>query len=235
MWLLIFVTVNLALTIIVLLFSYNKLRKNYEMLHQSYINIEKLNSTLRAQRHDYLNHLQVVYGLCEIEEYGEIKDYLSPVYKEIMKTGKAIKTSKAAINALLSAKQSEAENANIDMFIEVNSNLNDLKIPDWELCKVISNIVDNAITALSSKETDRKLFINITEDKENFIFEISNNGPAIPDRKQSEIFLEGVSTKASEGHGMGLFIVKSVINKNKGNISLKSDEDQTTFTISFPK
>ncbi len=41
--------------------------------------------------------------------YEELKKYLAPVYKSMRKTGKALKTSKPAINALLKAKMDEAE------------------------------------------------------------------------------------------------------------------------------
>ena len=61
-------------------------------LQESISNLELLNYELRAARHDYLNHLQVVYGLLELEEYEELKAYLNPVYKGIMKTGKALTT-----------------------------------------------------------------------------------------------------------------------------------------------
>lgn len=38
--------------------------------------MENLNNTLRAQRHDFLNHLQVVYSLMEMKEYDEASAYL---------------------------------------------------------------------------------------------------------------------------------------------------------------
>lgn len=93
----------------ILLYFYSKLNQQYQILRENYVRIEGLNTELRAQRHDYLNHLQVVYGLMELEEYEELKRYLTPVFKDMLKTGKALKTSKPAINALLKAKMDEAE------------------------------------------------------------------------------------------------------------------------------
>ena len=93
---------------IILLKMLIRLKSNYDALLESYQNMEALNSTLRAQRHDYLNHLQVVYGMMELEEYEELHAYLEPVYKDMLKTGKALKTSKPAINALIKAKMGEA-------------------------------------------------------------------------------------------------------------------------------
>ena len=211
------------------------MKKNYENLQESYRNLEKLNSNLRAQRHDYLNHLQVVYGLLELKEYDELHHYFSPVYKDMQKTGKALKTLKPAINALLKAKMDEAESKNIDFYIEVKTDLKKLQVEDWELCKVISNLIDNAITALENKETEKKIWMDMTEDKENYLFSVSNNGPSIPVHMQEEIFKQGVTTKKEGGHGMGLHIVRTVIREYKGTISLSSTEEETCFSFRFSK
>lgn len=233
--LLILVTAGLSICILVLVIYTKKLASSYETMMTSYKHLEELNSVLRMQRHDYLNHLQVVYGLLEVEEYDELKDYLAPVYKDIMKTGKALRTSKPAINALLRAKNAEAENDNIDMYIEVKSDLKAMEVPDWEVCKVLSNIIDNGMTALKNMDGSKKISIDINESKENYIFDISNNGPEIPEEKRAEIFKAGVTSKKEQGHGMGLYIVSSVIKKYKGTIQLKSDKDNTSFIICFPK
>lgn len=80
-------------------------------------NLENQNSKLREQRHDYLNQLQIVYGLLELEEYTEARDYLDPVFKDIMKVNRALKTSQPAVNALLQAKMDEAESQDIDFVL----------------------------------------------------------------------------------------------------------------------
>lgn len=232
--------------IIVLFSIYVKLKRAYDSLKESYQNLEKLNSELRAGRHDYLNHLQVVYGLMELEEYEELHKYLAPVFKDMMKTGKALKTSKPAINALLKAKMDEAESRGIDFYVEVKTDLRALPVEDWELCKVFSNLIDNAMTALSEvgagdeepalREAGREKYIRVelTEDREQYLFSVSNNGPRIPEQLQEEIFRQGFSTKKEEGHGMGLFIVMNVIRTYKGSLDLTSEEE-TTFTFRFSK
>ncbi len=229
------VVIILAICIFVLLFTYRRLRKLYEDLQDSYRQLENLNSELRAQRHDYLNHLQVVYGLMELEEYDELLDYLRPVYKDMQKTGKALKTSKPAINALLKAKMDEAESRKIDFYIEVKSDLKNLEVEDWELCKVIANLLDNAMTALEEKEGEKKISLEIMEDKEGYRFDVSNNGPMILPEMQEMIFRQGISTKKGEGHGMGLYIVVNVVKSYKGTIKLTSEENETTFSFSLPK
>lgn len=225
----------LSVCMIIILKMLIRLKKSYEALMESYHNLEQLNSTLRAQRHDYLNHLQIVYGMMELEEYEELHAYLEPVYKDMMKTGKALKTSKPAINALLKAKMGEAERKEIDVYVEVKSDLRELHAADWEVCKVLSNLIDNAMTALENWTGERKIEIEIMESKEEYIFSIGNSGPMIPKEVQESIFKQGFTTKKGEGHGMGLYIVQNVLKENHGSVSLTSDEKETAFVVKFKK
>lgn len=227
------VVLMLCLAWIILL--YEKLHRRYNNLAESCGQIQKLNSELRSQRHDYLNHMQVVYGMAELEEYAELRAYLEPIYRDIMKTGKAIRTSVPAVNALLMAKMGAAEAAQIDFFVEVKSDLKHLGIEPWELCKVLSNLIDNAITALSEKDSDRKMILDINEDRECYLFSVSDNGPPIPQERQAAIFRQGFTTKKGTGHGMGLFIVSNVLKKDHGSIQLASGEQETTFTVKLRK
>ena len=128
-------SVTLAVILIgcigVLIRNYMKLIARNDALRENIDNLCKLNDKLRMDRHDYLNHLQIVYGLMELEEYEEMNAYLRKFYKELLKTGKAVKTSKPAINALLAAKSAEAEAKGIEFLIEVKSDLKKLGIEDW--------------------------------------------------------------------------------------------------------
>ncbi|MDE7045720.1 MAG: Spo0B domain-containing protein [Acetatifactor sp.] len=223
--------VILMLCLLWMFLLYVKLRRRYDSLVESCGQMQKLNSELRSQRHDYLNHMQVVYGMAELEEYEELRGYLEPIYRDMMKVGKAIRTSVPAVNALLMAKMGEAEAGQIDFYVEVKSDLKDLKIEPWELCKVLSNLIDNAITALSEKETDRKMVLDISEDREHYLFSVSDNGAPVPKDIRTAIFRQCFSTRREAGHGMGLYIVSNVLRANGGSIRLESDEKETVFTV----
>ena len=230
-----FVVLILMGCLLRLLILYGRLRRQQENLTESFYQLQKMNETLRGQRHDYLNHMQVVYGMLELGEYQELKEYLGPIYKNLMKTGKAIRTSIPAVNALLMAKLGEAEKENIDFYIEVKSDLKELQIEPWELCKVLSNLIDNGLTALTSKEGERKLILDISETKETYLFQVGDNGPPIPEELRTGIFSPGVTTKTGEGHGMGLYIVAKVLKENGGTIRFSSDEKQTVFAVEVKK
>ncbi len=228
--------VILLASVVILAKSYMKLLKRNDTLRESIGNLGKLNDRLRADRHDYLNHLQVVYGLMELKEYEDMDAYLRKVYKELLKTGKAIKTSKPAINALLAAKSAEADSKDIDFVIEVKSDLSGLKIEDWELCKVLSNLIDNAIKALGeSQKPEKRIRINVNETPSEYLFEISDNGSGIPPENRDRIFKKGFTTKKGEGHGFGLSIVSDILKENEGTVNLRCGAEETAFTVSFGK
>ena len=229
------VVVVLMLCLIRILIIHEKLKRQYEALAESFYQVQELNGELRGQRHDYLNHLQVVYGMMELQEYEELHAYLEPVYKDMMKVGKAIRTSIPAVNALLMAKMGTAEANGTDFYVEVKSDLKNLKVEPWELCKVLSNLIDNAITALQEKEGERKMVLDISEDRDFYLFSLSNNGPAILEEQREAIFRQGFTTKREEGHGMGLYSVAGILKMNGGTVSVDSDENETVFTVRFAK
>lgn len=197
--------------------------------------LENLNITLKAQRHDYLNHIQVIYSLLELEEFQEARNYIEPVYKDIVRVSKALKTSKPAINALLQAKLQVAEKSGIELELEIKTDFSSLPMEPWEFCRVLGNIIDNAIFALKQKPKDRYMLVELSEDLENIIVNIKNNGESIPKEILKNIFKAGFTTKGDKGEGMGLAIVKELVEGFKGTIEVISKEEYTAFKLSIPK
>jgi len=229
------VGVMLFSSLITILGLYFALRDRNDNLAESMKNMEDLNTKMRAQRHDYLNHFQVIYGLMELEEYEEAKKYIDPVFKDIMKVSKALKTAQPAVNALLQAKIEVAEKKGIDLFLGIRSDLRNIPMEAWNLCKVLANIIDNSITALSEVEKEKSIHIEIGEDQYNYTFLIRNNGPEIPGNILSEIFKQGFSTKKDQEHGMGLYIVSKIIREVGGTIQVSSSIEKTCFKFEIPK
>ena len=205
-----------------------------DMLSDAYNKLEELNSTLRAQRHDFMNHLQVVYSLLELEEYSSANEYIEKVYEDVKRVGRSLRTAHPAINALLAAKLSACEEKGIKVELMIESPWEKLPIPSWEMCRVLGNLIDNAIDAMTAasaagKTENPRLTIFLGESLQNFTFEVSNNGPRIPENIIERIFQNGFSTK-SMGRGSGLSIVKSILQTYNGEISLHSDDELTSFS-----
>ena len=60
-----------------------RMHEQAKALEEAYGQLESLNVVMRAQRHDFMNHLQVVYSLIEMEDYTEAVDYIEKVYGDI--------------------------------------------------------------------------------------------------------------------------------------------------------
>ncbi len=200
-------------------------------------NMTELNNTLRAQRHDFLNHLQVVGSLVELREYDEAARYLDRVTGRVAAAGRAMKTASPAVNALLQVKLAACERAGIPVELEIRSRWEDLAPEGWALCKILSNLIDNAIDAIGEggeEAVRRRLRITLTEDADACRFEIANGGPAIPAELLPRLFEAGTTTKA-EGHGMGLYIVKTTLAECGGGIDVRSGAEGTVFAGWVPR
>ena len=214
-------------------FSARRMASEADMLEEAYDQLETLNGTLRAQRHDFMNHLQVVYSLIELEEYAEAGDYIERVYGDIRRVSRALKTAHPAINALLAAKASDCESRGVEITLQIESAWADLPIESWAMCRVLGNLIDNALDALRGTPAPA-LTVRLSESLHGYDFAVSNNGPMIPAGAAEKIFQRGFSTKG-EGRGMGLSIVRGIMEGAGGQIGVTSDDRQTVFSGSLPR
>ena len=199
--------------------------------------MSQFNNTLRAQRHDFLNHLQVVYSLIEMEEYGEANDYIEQVYGKITAVSRVMKTANPAVNALLQVKVAACEKAGVQVDVAITSKWELLEntMPDWEMCKVLSNLIDNASDAMEPvPQGQRRLSITLGENVKQYTFRVENTGEMIPESIRDRLFIPGFTTKG-DGHGMGLHIVRRTLRDRGGEIEVRSDEASTVFSGFVPK
>ena len=204
-----------------------------DMVKETLSEVNRLNTTLRAQRHDFMNHLQVVYSLVELDEGKEAIDYIEKIYSDIRSVSRFMRTESPAVNALLAAKSAECESRHIDMQLEIESAWGNLAAEDYLVCRVLGNLIDNAVDALSGTQEPR-ITVKLSESVNACLFTVSNNGPRIPDDIREHIFTQGFSTKG-EGRGMGLAICRSIMQKAEGELSVESDAAMTVFTGKLPK
>ena len=125
---------------------------------------------------------------------------------------------------------------NIDFKVIIEEPFSLIKIREDELISIVSNLVDNAFEAFDESSVKNKE-ISITTFKEdmNFCIEIADNGNEVPESIKTKIFEKGFSTKKEQkdGHGFGLYIIKQLVEKNKGSIFLESTPQRTKFTVKF--
>lgn len=119
--------------------------------------------------------------------------------------------------------------------ITFNSDHKDLQvnIDRTQMIRIITNLVKNAVEACAHLE-DPSIDVNIELKNKNVIIFIKDNGVGISKELKNKIFEPKFTTKTS-GMGLGLGMVKNLVNSYGGKISLTSKIDNgTTFKIIFP-
>ncbi|WP_338655958.1 GHKL domain-containing protein [Sporosarcina psychrophila] len=195
--------------------------------------LKTLITSISSLRHDFTNHIQVLHGLLQLGESKQAQQYISSLSKEVL----ALETLKLNIDhpglsILLQTKKLAAQNYHIDMNFTVSHDAFD-KIKTTDLIIILSNLIDNAIDAtVALPVAERKITISCQTDVTQYLFKITNTGPKISDNEH--IFKQGYSTKNAEQgkiRGQGLFIVKEVVNRYNGEISIDSINDLETIAL----
>ncbi|WP_017315697.1 trifunctional serine/threonine-protein kinase/ATP-binding protein/sensor histidine kinase [Mastigocladopsis repens] len=119
--------------------------------------------------------------------------------------------------------------------VEVKRNYADLPAvlcyPD-ELNQVWTNLIHNALQAMENQGT---LTIDVTLLPQSIKISMTDTGKGIPPEIQSKIFEPFFTTKPlGEGSGLGLYIVKKIVEKHSGNITVESQPGRTSFHVFLP-
>lgn len=103
-----------------------------------------------------------------------------------------------------------------------------------QLIRVVTNLVKNAIQAIPENKTP-KINVKVFSEENNVILTVEDNGNGVEDENKSMVFEPKFTTKTS-GMGLGLPMIKNIVETYKGSITFVSKENEgTTFKVSFPK
>jgi signal transduction histidine kinase len=103
-----------------------------------------------------------------------------------------------------------------------------------QLGRVLNNLIKNAIQAIP-EDREGKIFIRGRSENNQVLIEVEDNGSGIDPELQQKIFIPNFSTKSS-GMGLGLAIIKNIIERDGGRIGFETEPDVgTKFSILLPK
>jgi signal transduction histidine kinase len=102
--------------------------------------------------------------------------------------------------------------------------------------RVITNLVKNSIQAIEKQDlAEPRIEVRIWSEKEHTVITVSDNGAGVSEENKLKVFEPKFTTKSS-GMGLGLAMVKNIVETYHGTITLQSIEGKgTTFTVSIPK
>lgn len=103
-----------------------------------------------------------------------------------------------------------------------------------QLIRILTNLVKNATQALEEID-DKKIEITVLEENENVEIIVADNGKGISEDDKDKIFEPKFTTKSS-GMGLGLPMVKNIVEAYNGTITFTSQPDfGTVFKVVLPK
>lgn len=197
-------------------------------------------SALRASTHEFMNKLQVISGLLQMDRIQEALDYIGAISTSHTKGSAQILQyiQNPNVAALLLAKLNHMKELDIELTLLKNSSLpeHSLYLSTADLVTITGNLLENAIEAISAscKENSRSIVVQITEDDTGLMLMVSDSGVGIPPELLERIYDWEFSTKAHEGRGTGMALVKDIVTRRRGSIEVDSEVDAgTTFTLIF--
>jgi two-component system nitrogen regulation sensor histidine kinase NtrY len=109
-----------------------------------------------------------------------------------------------------------------------------VKLDKEQWIRVMTNLIKNSIQSIPY-DRESNIQVKITESSKKIKIVVSDNGLGVSKKNREKIFEPKFTTK-SDGMGLGLGIVRSIITSHRGKISYKSKNNKgTDFTISLPK
>lgn len=108
-----------------------------------------------------------------------------------------------------------------------------IKLDKIHLTRIVTNLITNSIHALKNTE-DPRIQVRVKDLTDRVLIEVEDNGIGIRKEDASMIFEPKFTTKSS-GMGLGLPMVKNIVEAYNGTISFISEEGKTVFTVSLPK
>jgi len=216
------------------------LRAHQELqsLSEKLSQIDRYIEHMRITRHEYQNKLSTISGLLQAGAFEQALhiclaqakatqdqiDKLSPI------------VALPLLSGLILAKIGQAGEKNIPLIFSCETDLAQLTpaISQEQLCSLVGNLLDNAIESVAASPTPYVQF-EIRQSECEYILWFANNGPMLTTTLENLCQLGFTSKNNSTDHGIGLHLVRSIVEQSKGHIELDSDKDETAFTVYLPK
>ncbi|MEG7966435.1 HAMP domain-containing sensor histidine kinase [Bacillus cereus group sp. Sample30] len=194
----------------------NKLHANGEECEQ-YVSI------LKRKSYELKNQVDELLEYCQIN------------YREI-ELHKSVVNMKALMEQIMIDFVPQLDDANMSFYIKSDEVLH-VEVDVALIVRLFENVIGNSI--MYGKD-GKEIAIEISNKTMNVEIEIKNFGQCIPDENLPyvfEKFYRGEKSRSSHtgGKGMGLAIARSIAELHKGDITVRSNEKETVFTIALPQ
>ncbi len=188
----------------------------------------KLNmQTLEKRKLD--EEIQMKLIKSSVNETNRLNDLCNNILiaTQLESTSRAIYSEEISLYRILNEVVEEMRTRYADMKIELKCTLEDKIIKGdstiWKL--VMSNLIENARKYSPREEL---ILVELKEANHKTVISVTDRGNGIPDHEKSKIFekfyrIGNENTRSSKGTGLGLFIVKKIMQLYKYDISVKNN------------
>jgi len=167
---------------------------------------------------------EMVQDLLELSRVGQLEEVVSEVNVQKI------------VNEIIDEMKPTMDQKKIQVGIKGNFPV--IQASSTRIYQVFSNLIGNAVKYLGTPENPT-IEVGVNQNGKDYEFYVEDNGMGIPEEEQDKVFMvfqRGDDSGGIEGTGVGLSIVKKIVESLKGRIWLKSKEGQgSTFYFSIPK
>lgn len=187
--------------------------KQTEEYNRQYINhLQSEYETVKKLRHDSKNSLLTLSLLLNSGDIKKAKEQIDENLDALNESEVFINTNNSVVNAIVNAKLTAAKSAGIECECVVCKDI--CKISDSDLCRLISNMLDNALTAcINDPSPKRRIEFRIIHDADGYVFTAKNT--VARSVLESNPKLESTKENPSE-HGFGVKIIREIAEKYDG-------------------
>lgn len=193
---------------------------------------EKISDNLMREKtktHDLRHHM--LYIREHSEGNKDVYDYVEKILGQAPSSSFAVSSGNSVIDVFVGNVMAESEKYFIRTKYKIAYIGEDLLTEKDDLCAIIGNIFDNAIEACKSipdtLKIDRFIDIDILKDETSLVISVTNSYSSENVKKINGRFK--TSKKDKENHGIGLYSIEQILEKNKGYSII--DSNMNTFSI----
>lgn len=204
-------------------------RTDLESLNRELDKVRSLTNTLRAQRHEFTNRLHTLSGLLQTGRHEEAVDYVQALtHGEVTGLGPAAEAVRDPyLVAFLSAKKSVAGEKGVVLVLAETSWVPSVLVAPVEVMTVVGNLVDNAIDAARvGAARPARVEVDLLADGTTLHVSVADSGDGVAEELREEIFTEGVSSKRSDGTGLGLALCRQAARSLGGDVRVAATGGQ---------
>jgi sensor histidine kinase regulating citrate/malate metabolism len=194
-------------------------------------------TSIRGQRHDFLNHVQVMSSMLKMNKLDRLKVYMDEIVTEAHTFSEILSHSSPALAAFIQTKMEIAITRNISFTYDIPQGLDiEASIKSIDMVKIMGNLVDNAFDESDTLPSERRfVHLSIQVVAGQMHIGVRNQGRLLSETEIRKLTLPGYTTKKSGHSGLGLAIVKERVQHYKGFMVIDScKENGTTIQVTLP-